>query len=383
MNATVSNAATHAAQVAQANIDARNNLIANSIYTRKRQANVTNIDPNSNPSLTYSIPLQSIGLITSVDLDITLNFTAGATAATPNVGAPYNSIQNVGFVDQSSIQRSSLSGRMLYDLMSMLTGGINGVSPWNAAIALSQGGGEIPTISFPAIPNIAANGNGTVKFRLHLPIARSSYDLTGGVILQTGQNNTPAVVNLNLATVFGGTAETLYDNAVTLTSGTISVRQNYWTMMNPGIALPALDLASINYMWETAADSSNLVAGQQKEVQLQIQYTTDLVEVRYFNGTTYEQGGDISYFEDWLGNFLVNDSSPNQRYQDYRLNHGYDAAPGLYWGDFRNNPIKNANLGLYLWKITPSSVNANAKINTFYRQIRPVQAMGGAQPSVA
>lgn len=355
------------------NAQNRANLIANSKYTRRRNANTITITADQQ---TYTIPLRSLNLLTSVDLDITLNVTCGSTAAKPQVGSPYSAIKRVGFVDQASVQRSSLTGRGLYDLLAMLGAG----APYNSVYTFAEGGADIPAIAKPAVPALAANATGTVSFRLHVPVSKSATDLTGAVLLQTGQNATPATIELTLESVLGGAATSLYDNTVTLNSGTIVVRQNSWQPL-AAVSYPALDLSTINYMWETSQDSSNLVVSQEKEIPLQIQYPTDLVGIRYFNGSAFSQGGDMAKVEDWLGNILLNDSTPDERYTDYRLAHHYDCAPGLYWGDFRSAPLLNANLGLYLMRMTPSTVNAGAWVTQLYRQTRSISGAGGSQPS--
>lgn len=359
----------------QTNLAQRAAFIANSLHVRKTLNNSVTIT-QGNPN--YSIPLVSVGLLTGVDLIFTINVTnpSATTAVTPQVDAPYNLIQSIGFIDQGSLQRSQMSGAALWEYLSFESG-----LPFDSAVSLSEGGGFIVPLADPSVPaNIAAGANATITFWLHLPVSKSKTNLSGAVLLQTGQNSTPAVVNINLAAVTGGVGNSAFSGPVTITGGTIQVVQNYWLPLVSNIVYPAGDLSTVNYLWETNGDSTNLIAGLQKEIPLQVQYETLLVRIKYFNGSAYTFGTDMAKIENWLGTTLIDDDSPTMRFRRYRRTHGYDASPGSYWADYRANPIQNANLGLMLFKMTPSVVNANAQVNQFYQQMRPISSFGGAQP---
>lgn len=371
-------AAQQAQQIRQQNKLMRANFIASSKYLRINQTNATNLVAGTND---YQIPLQSLGFLTSVDLEF--NFTisnTGTAAATLQPLAPFSFLSQISFVDQGSLTRSQISGPALLEILNALT--TQGF-PWSASAVLNNGP-VTSSLNYPLLPaTIPAGASATYTFRIHLPVSRSKMDLTGGVLLQTSQNSTAANVKFSLAPLTGTPSSPFgmggSNIVLAMTSGTVSMRQNYWQPFN-NVDVPPLDVQTVNYMWETSPDTTNLVTGMVKEIPLQIQYSTDMVGLSFYNGGSFTFGTDIATMEEWLGNTRLTNSTPTQRYLDYRLARGFDENMGRYLFDYRMQPLLNQMLGTFTIRFQPEAptVQGSAFVRSWYRQKRPVGTVSAA-----
>jgi hypothetical protein len=339
----------------------RANFIKNSYTMYKTLSSV----PIVAGTAAYAIPLNNQGALVALDVEFVINITAGAAALTPNPGAPYNFVSNYNFVDQSNVQRHNVSGQGLWDYLSRKTD--NGY-PFGASEAFASGGGSYPvnTLDF-SVPTPAAAGTGVVRFWQRVPISRSMVDTRGMVLLQTGNQNQPAVLNITLTSQIAGQGNSPYNNAFTITGGSIIVHQIYY-QPKTGVLAPPLDTKMQWALSETGQDNTNLIAGALKQVQFQTQYLTYAVGIRYYNGNGYTYGTDMtSVIEKGTGGTLyINDDSPNLRFRRYRANHGTECAPGLYWFNYDTNPLQYKEVGVYEADFVPATVNAGAYITQLY-----------------
>lgn len=354
------------------NAQMRAAYIAASQFFRVNQTNSTNITQTQQ---NYQMPLQSQGLLTSVDLEFSLTIAnSGATAALLNYGAPYSFISQISFVDQGSQKRSQISGLSLFRLLNQT---INRNFPWGGE-GVQNNGQYVTDFSYPVLPlsvpaaSGATPGTATYTFRISLPVSVSRMDTTGAVLLQTSQNATAANVLFTLQQLSGAATSPFTGGTLSIQSGTVKMRQNYWQPFGNAVA-PPLDIQTINYLWESSPDFTNLVSGTVKEIPLQIQYPTDLVGFTYYNGSSFEYGSDMASVEEWIGNTTINNATPTQRYLDYRLTNGFDDLPGNYMFDYRLKPLSNQMLGTYTIRFQPNSAIAGqAWFSTWYRQSRPI-----------
>lgn len=325
----------------QTNLQQRAAFLANSKRVRKTLPTVNVVSGQSN----YAIPLNNQGVLYGLDIEVTLDITAGAAAAAPNVGAPYNFFDNLNFVDQQGITRHNLSGRFLYDWLSFRS---TRAAPFNASVSLAEGGGNVTGPAYPAAPSLAASGTGTVKFLLHMPIAKGWMNPVGGVVLQTGNQNQPAVLNLQLTNKLAGQADGPYNASISITGGSFVVHQCYWQPL-AGAAVPMLDTSLQWALTQSQNDTTNIATGMQKQVNFQTQFLTSAVGIRFFNGTGFTYGTDISsvLLQSNGGTFNLDDDEPLLRYLRYRNGRGFDCAPGLYWFDFSDAPLLDAAVGVY------------------------------------
>lgn len=367
-----------ALQAQQQNAQMRAAYIASSQFLRINQTNSTSLSSNAS---NYQMPLQSLGLLTSVDLEFNMTITnTGTTDATLQPGAPYTFLQQISFVDQGSLTRSQISGLALFTLLNATT---NRQFPWGGE-GVQNNGMIIGDFNYPVLPTtVPAGGTVNLQFRIKMPVARSDLDTTGAVLLQTSQNSTAANIKFTLAPLMGSPDSPYGVGASTLklsmTAGTVSMRQNYWQPFGNAV-VPPLDIATVNYLWETSNDTTNLVNGMVKEIPLQIQYPTDLIGLTYYNGSAYTFGSDISTMEEWIGNTRITNSSTTQRNMDYRLSNGFDPLPGQYLFDYRTRPLTNQQLGTFTIRFQPSVATlGSAYVRTVYRQSRPV---GGVTPAL-
>jgi hypothetical protein len=355
----------------QVNKMLRDRFIKNSWLTKKTLP-VVNIVTGTTA---YAIPLSNQGALIGIDLEFSITIANGAGGSlTANPGNPYTLISNINFVDQGNITRHNLSGLALFDYLNYYAGLIG--CPWDSATSVAQGGANQPIAALYNAPaTIAVSTNATIKFLLHVPIARSAQNTQGMVLLQTGNQNQPAILNITIPSVVasatGGAGNLPYTSSGTVTAsisgGTITPHQIYYQPQK-GAVPPPIDTKVQWVLQETGADTTNLVAGIIKQVLFQTQFETDLIGVRYFNGTAWTQGTDMSLVIEKTmgGTYYLNDDSPTMRYQRYRINHGYDNAAGLYWFDYSRNPLQFANVGIYEADLTPLTVNAGAYITTLY-----------------
>jgi hypothetical protein len=348
----------------QQNAALRAQFIANSFYIRKTLPTVV-IVPGT---YQYSIPLNNQGALVGIDIEVTVKTTQGASAGVPNAGCPYTFLSNINFVDQSNIVRHNLSGQGLFDYLNFKASASTGVA-WAAATGLASGGGSYPVVADPVVPaSVTGGATGTYTFFMHLPIAKSRYNTTGMVLLQTGNNNQPAVLNLSFSQQIAGQGNSPISTAfVYAAGGSIIVHQNYY-QPQAGAVAPPIDT---NVQWaltETAGDSTNLVVGQTKNILFQTQFNTSAVAIRYYNGSTFNGITDVTSIQQWSlgGSLLIDDDTPLMRYRRYRVQRGYDNAPGLFWFDYSNNPLLSAEVGIYQANFVPATVNAGAYVTQLY-----------------
>lgn len=355
----------------------RRNFIANSMLVRKTLPVVALAAGQT----TVAIPLNNQGALIGIDLEFNLNLTA-AGAGAAQAGSPYNLISNINFVDQSNITRHSLSGLGLIDYL-MHRG--NPAAPWGFQAALSTNSPSTlqETFADPVNPALI-NGTNAHKFWLHVPIAKSRFNTTGMVLLQTGNQNQPAVLNITFTNKIAAQGDSPFALAFTYAAGsTITVHQVYY-QPQAGAVAPPVDTQVQWALTETGADTTNLTVGQIKQVLFQTQFPTSLVGIRYFNGTTYGGIPDMTsiLLKTLGGTFVIDDDSPTMRQRRNIIRRGFPNFPGLYWYDFTAAPLQYAAVGVYEADLTPAVVNAGAYITTLYDWIKlPAQlaSLPGAQ----
>lgn len=339
----------------------RATFIQNSMLVRKTLPVVTGAVNQT----TYSIPLNNQGALLGVDLEFNIALTA-AGSGTPQNGAPYNLISNINFVDQSNITRHSLSGLGLVDYL--IHRG-NAAAPWGmqAALSTNSPSHEQETFADPVVPNLAA-GTVNVKFWMHLPIAKSRMNTTGMVLLQTGNQNQPAVVNITLTPKIAAQGDSPYNLAFTYAAGTTITAHQVYYQPQAGAVAPQIDTQVQWALTETGADTTNLTVGQIKQILFQTQFPTSLVGIRYFNGTAYGGIPDLTsiLLKTLGGTFIVNDDSPTMFQRRAIVRKGFPNFPGLYWFDFAAAPIQYASVGVYEADLTPAVVNAGAYTTQLY-----------------
>jgi len=363
MAAKNTNAGSQKTQSAvQANMQLRHKFINGSLFVKKTLQQVNIVAGTSS----YSIPLSNQGALVGVDLEFSINITNGATASTPNPGCPYNILSNVSFVDQSNITRHYLSGQGLFDYLNFRRP--VGAGVFGTSYTPLEGGGNYAGIAYPVAGNMAANATQTLKFLLHIPISKSKYNTTGMVLLQTGNQNQPAVINFTLSNLIGGQGNSPFNEPFTITGGSVIPHQLYWQPIN-NVEAPPIDTKVQWVLFETGQDTTNLSPGMEKQILFQMQFKTYGVGIRYFNGSTFSLGGAdmTSVIEKNMGGtFFIDDTDPLLRYLYYRNKHSAEGAPGMYWFDYSERPLQYEAIGIYEADLTPLTVNAGAYTTQLY-----------------
>jgi len=231
-------------------------------------------------------------------------------------------------------------------------------------------------ITAPA--TIAAAGNGSVVMWYYVPLAYTEDDLRGAVYANVV--NATMQLNLSFAGQFGtkvaadnGTDSTLAmyvgaaagsTAAVTLTSATITVYQEYYDQlpMGPnGVLLPITDLATIYELKQTT--QSSIVAGQDFPYQYANFRNFLSTVIGYVNnGTTGARGtgADLNYLALQSANFTnIWKVEPALQALLTRQHLQTDMPPGFYYFGTRNRPISTTQYGNMQLIINPITATNN------------------------
>lgn len=355
---SVTNAQQQAQQQAAQNAAARANLLATSLrYTKTSPAVVTTGGGLVN------IKLVNVGLLTSVDLLFTITVNnAGAAAATPTVGFPYNLIRNIQFKDYNGTYRVNTTGRHLANLQSIRHG-----KPWQVAFTPAQGNYTGSQIAYPtsAATTIAGSSSETVNFWLRVPLAYDpKSNLQGMVYMQATLGE--CYINITPEFNFQNTYDSPFTGAtnaqsITITNWSVTMTQNY---LQPQIytnqTVPFMDIQTV-YEINQYTTSSNITPNQQVFINYPNSRNVLAMYSIYGNGSAYTYGTDmISFVTQLSANTTIRDDSPTLKFQKLREHLKMDAHPGLYYSDHREIPISTSMFGQMQDVAIPSVVNANA-----------------------
>jgi len=296
---------------------------------------------------------------------------------------PANVLSQIQFNDLSNNTRIQTSGWHMHlvnswksrrAFASALTG-VRGTNTGNQTTANTYFGEDSPIaygsnftrISAPA--TIAAAADGTITMWYYVPLAYNPDnpnvpDLRGSVYANVvnatmqlflsfaGSNGVSVAVangaDSTQAIYFGDAAGSVA--AVTLSSATVTVYQDYWDQLpvgNQGVLLPITDLATIYELKLTTAN------GMQAGADFPYQYanfreflSTAVVYVN--NGTTGARGvgADINYWALQSANFTnIWKIEPTLAALMAAQHLQVDLPPGTYFFDSRNRPISTTQYG--------------------------------------
>ncbi|MHB1222237.1 MAG: hypothetical protein ACYC0J_09605, partial [Gammaproteobacteria bacterium] len=171
------------------------------------------------------IPLQRMGILTGVTLDVSLPVTVSTAALVQSMFGPFNLLNKVMYTDFSGTDRVNTSGYALWALECARKGDLLGNAIASSALD-GMGVQDTNILSFPK-----AVGNDTLNFQLFVPIAYDMHnDLRGAVLAQTTLGDhyiTLQIANALLAAANGdnyvspyapGTTGTAVAGSVTVTA---------------------------------------------------------------------------------------------------------------------------------------------------------------------
>ncbi|MDE1919066.1 MAG: hypothetical protein KGH96_23775, partial [Sphingomonadales bacterium] len=254
----------------QANASIRGSLLASAPRMRKNIGTFTVANSTTtNVGGTTRIQLFNVGVLTSLQLAVSLPITIGTATATPSPRAPYNLIQRVRVTDYDGTDRVSFSGFQLFVINCVRTRipyGVNNTGPITSSGSAQNGG----IITNPSTPT--AVGNATLAFLLDVPICYDpEEDLRGAMLMQTATGL--ALLTIDWAPVLynNGNVDGVYDGAATTTvvmNGVLSltVWQEYLMPQAIGgqVNLPYIDLDTVYELNGNYRDSNNIVVNNEK-----------------------------------------------------------------------------------------------------------------------
>lgn len=248
------------------NLMARQNLLRSGISMTKKLQVVAGALGS-----TLRVPLLRMGIMTGVTLHFEIPVTL-ATFDSLSLLAPFNIAKQVTYTDFAGVNRTKTNGFQLWCAQCFKQSDLIG------AIPLMNGGtgGNTPTYNYNTnIFNIpAANGAGTIRFSLYVPMAYDpASDLTGAVLTQTniGEHYIDVVLPASLSGADPYAFPYGAATGVTVGAGGVQI-QAFQHYIQPQAMtadqIPVIDLSTV-YGFEGGYQSSaNIAANQAKFIDL-------------------------------------------------------------------------------------------------------------------
>jgi len=363
--------------LASANAQARNIVLANSVLMVQPIASITVNPANQN---VVNIQPQNVGLTLGFYVIVSGGVTngAGTQANLTPLGAA-NVLQNITYTDLQNINRVQTTGAHIALLNTAKQGfGFGGNYAPNLPYGL--GGANFGVFSAPA--TIAAAGTGTLRMNYFVPLAYSSNDLRGAVYtnvvnatqnLQLTINKTPFVGATDpTAAVYSNNAAGAWTNNVTITVYQI-YRDQIPTNGNQPI-LPVLDLNTVYDLKNTSL--TGMVTNQDFPFAFPNMRQFNSVFAIYSNGVQLNAGTDINYWSLVSANatqlFKLDPLTATLFARQTLMG---DPPLGTYYFDFRNKPIDTISFGNMTLNLNASLVNASAYMTVLTEAFQQVQAI--------
>ncbi len=352
----------------QSNMQARQVVLATAermnqnIGTMNAQLNGT--PASLNGVATMRQRLFNVGLITSLDLDVTvsLNITA-ATALAKR--APWNLFSAIRVKDFDGTDRINATGYQIW-----ANRGIRTRLPHMLTYALNPPAVDDGQVYQLVVAPTAIGNNQTLKFRLRVPVCYDpENDLTGALLAQATTGELYLECDLN-PSVFGVDEDGVYTTgAGTINSVAVRVVQNYLAPAGVGnqIVLPLLDVNTVYELNGSLMTNSDINANLEKLINIPNYRTVLSVMTEYVNGGVLNAGTDLTQLR-WLigGNLPLRTYTPNDLVAEVRGHLGWDLPEGTYYMSTRFKPIDTSLYGNVQIGITPNNVQAG---NTYMRPL--------------
>jgi hypothetical protein len=311
------------------------------------------------------VKLFNVGIVTSLDIVVTIPVTIGVATAVVSKRGPYNMIQRLKVTDFTGTDRVNLSGYQLFVLDSVRQAFPYGLHDLSGTSAI---------ITNPAYA--VATGAQTITFMLNVPIAYDpENDLRGAIFAQSNLGEFNLSIDWNASYVStAGDIDSLYSGAGTTTvvsagNITVEVFQNFLAPQNigNGVPTPVLDLFTVYELAGVQRTTDNLAVGTVKFLNYPNARSVIGAYYNYINGGTYN-ANDISRFQQVAnGNAVIIDHTLFKQQMVQRNYMAADLAAGTYWFRHLARPIATNQYGNYQATITPSVVSAgNTGIEVAY-----------------
>lgn len=352
----------------QTNLLARQTVLATAermnqnIGTMAAQLNGT--PANLNGVATLRQKLFNVGLITSLDLVVTMSVNITAAAQLAKRG-PWNLFSAIRVKDFDGTDRINASGYQIW-----ANRGIRTRLPHMLTLSLNAPAVDFGQVYPLVVVPTAVGNNQNVSFRLRVPVCYDpESDLTGALLAQATTGELYIEADLN-PSVFGVDEDGVYTSgAGTINSVSVTVIQNYLAPAGVGnsIVLPLLDLNTVYELNGSLKTNSDINAGLEKLINIPNYRTVLSVLIEYLNGGVLNPGSDITQLR-WLigGNLPLRQYSAFDLAAEVRQHLGWDLPDASYYLTTRFKPIDTSLYGNVQIGVTPSLVNAG---NTYIKPL--------------
>lgn len=373
--------ATNQVDPATLNIMARSNLLQTGVPMIKQLQPVTGALGGS-----MQIPLQRMGILTGVTLDVSVPVTIATAALVQSMFGPYNLLNRIKYTDFSGVDRVNTSGFALWALNSIRSADLKGSAIATSALD-NMGVIDTNILSFPK-----TTGSNNLNFQLYIPIAYDQHnDLRGAVLAQTTLGDhyvTLQIANALIAAANGDNFVSPYNVGTTGTgsAGTITITayQHYIQPQSPDPnLLPLIDLSTVYAIDGNFIDTSNIAAGMPKYLNFPNNQAVLSALFVYDNGGVGTvDGTDITKISLIANsNTIFREYSPRFLRGMMRDSIGSDLAPGTYYMGSRRQPILTQLFGNVQAKFDIASVSATGPVQ-FISQYESFYPSGSPLPGV-
>lgn len=347
----------NAQNIAMQNMIARQKLLSTGLHMIKQLQPVS-----ASLGQSVRVPLERMGIMTGVVLDITVPVDV-TVAATQSDFGPYPVVNNISYTDYSGLQRVNTHGFLLHLLNNFKTlHAVNNATD-NADILT----GMESAINTNILRHPVAVAEDYIQFSLYVPIAYDpNSDLRGAVLSQTIYGDHYITLKLADALVDADELTAPYSAGTAgITAGesiTIQAYQHYIMPQGGVDDLPMVDLSTIYAVEGNYNDSANIVAGQAKYINWPNNRAI-MSAAHIFNngGAGVLNESDVSRII-LLGNSNTNIREMSPRYLRNQMRYalGCDMPSGSYFIPSRAQPITTQLYGNVQSRFDVASVNAGA-----------------------
>lgn len=333
------------------------------------------------------IPLQRMGILTGVMLDVNMPLTIGTASLVQSMFGPFNLFSNIKYTDFAGVNRVNTTGYSLAMLHAFRKRELSGTFGTSFTGVSNMGNIDTNIFNFPT-----AVGTTNLHFQLYVPIAYDAAgDLRGSVLAQTTLGDhyltiTPA------AAVLGSTNSDNFVTPYTVgTTGTasagninITAYQHYiQPQTNDPNMLPLIDLSTVYGIDGNFTSTSNITANMANYQNLpnnQAILSSLYVFDNGGNGTV--NGTDLTKISLIVNsNTIFREFSPGMLRGHMREMLGADVAPGTYYLGSRRQPILTQLFGNVQTKFDVATVSGTGVVQ-FISQYESFYPSGAPLPGV-
>lgn len=330
--------------------------------------------------------LQNYGILTSIDLLVTMTVTnnaaSGGAALAPTQNYPYDLLSLIDLKDYAQVHRVHGSGMQIWR-----RNAVHGARVPYTVPTYAQGGIGAAQFAYPtsvANASIAAASSGTVQFYLRVPVSVGDLNLTGAMLMQavTGESYLSISIAPNSAT---GSFDAPFVGDYSISNVQITPTQSFLQPQNDANGQPPpLPLADFATIYELAGDqtsNTDFAVNQNKFINFPDARIVHGMYLEFANGA-YNYGNDLTSLEIVASgnNYLLRDPI-DVWLMKLRETVGGDLGAGFYYYNCSRVPVKTDLLGQVQMALKPASLGANPytrlMTESTYSVGMPLPGLGG------